>query len=210
MPGPEYLLPFLVTTLLLSITPGPGMLYIAAQTVGRGRKAGWFSAIGTHFASYVHIVAAAFGLSLVLEAIPAACLALKVVGAAYLVWLGIRFLIADQALADPHPVSRPRSHVRALRESFVVELTNPKSAVFFLAFLPQFTDQGAASPIWLQVMILGIVANLIFTLVEGSCVVFADRVSSFLRKSQSAGRWMRRAAGSVLVALGVNLLLSER
>lgn len=210
MPGIDYLVPFLVTALLLSITPGPGMLYIAAQTIGRGRKAGWFSSLGTHLASYVHIVAAAFGLSLFLDAVPAAYLALKVVGSVYLFWLGFRFLMREETAVDPHLSPTSPSHITALKESLVVELTNPKSAVFFIAFLPQFTDQTAAYPFWLQIILLGIVANLIFSLAEVGCVVFADRVSSFFRTSRAAGRWLRRIAGSVLVGLGANLLASQR
>ena len=210
MPGLEYLLPFLLAASLLSITPGPGLLYIAAQSIGRGQKAGWFSAIGTHLASYVHIAAAAFGLSLFLVAVPAAYLALKIVGAAYLFWLGIKFLMTDEHDTEQNLRSQSRSHIRALKESLIVELTNPKSAVFFIAFLPQFSDRNAPYPIWLQIILLGIIANVIFTLAEISCVIFADKISSFLKNSQSAGRWMRRAAGSVLIALGANLLLSER
>lgn len=210
MPGVEYLIPFLVTALLLSVTPGPGMLYIAAQTIGRGRKAGWFSSLGTHLASYVHIVAAAFGLSLFLQAVPAAYLALKIVGAAYLFWLGFRFLMSEETPVDPQVSSASSSHMTALRESLVVELTNPKSAVFFIAFLPQFSDQYAAYPFWLQIILLGIIANLIFSLAEVGCVIFADRVSSFFRSSRAAGRWLQRIAGSVLVGLGANLLASQR
>ncbi len=210
MPGLEYLLPFLVTALLLSITPGPGMLYIAAQTIGRGRKAGWFSALGTHFASYVHIMAAAFGLSLFLEAVPMAYLALKIIGAMYLFWLGLRFLLAKESYAAPGMSAAPQTHITAFRESLMVELTNPKSAVFFIAFLPQFSDQTASYPIWLQIIVLGFVANLIFSLAEMGCVIFADQVSSLFKTSRTGGQWMRRAAGSVMIALGANLLLAER
>ena len=210
MPGLELLLPFLLTSLLLSVTPGPGLLYVVAQTISRGQKAGWYSAAGTHTASYAHIIAAAFGLSLFLEAVPAAYLALKIVGAAYLVWLGIRFLLSNEPVGEPQPAAHSKSHLRALKESLVVELTNPKSAVFFLAFLPQFTSQAAAYPIWLQVIVLGAIANVIFSFGEIACVVFADKVASTLKASRSAGRWLRRVAGSVLVGLGVNLLVSER
>ncbi|MCV0425927.1 MAG: LysE family translocator [Roseibium sp.] len=210
MPGADYLLPFLATVLVLSITPGPGMLYMAAQTVGRGRKAGLFSAIGTHFASYVHILAAAFGLSLVLQTVPVAYVALKVIGAGYLFWLGAKFLLSE-TIENAGPVGgRTQRHVNALKESCLVELTNPKSALFFIAFLPQFTDQGATFPIWLQIIVLGFVANLIFTGAEVSCVIFADRVTALIKKSRACGLLMRRLAGSIMVALGFKLLLSER
>jgi len=209
MPGSEFLIAFVVAVLLLSITPGPGLLYIAAQTIGRGAKAGLFSALGTHLASYFHIVAAAFGVSLFLQLVPAAYVALKIVGATYLFWLGLRFLIIEEPDAGSELSSASQSHIRALKESFVVELTNPKSAVFFLAFLPQFSDQAASYPFWLQIILLGLIANLVFSLIELCCVLFANQVSSFFRKSNSAGRWMRRAAGSVLIALGAKLLMSE-
>lgn len=210
MPSIAYLLPFLLTALLLSITPGPGMLYIAAQTIGRGPKAGLFSAVGTHVASYIHIGAAAFGLSLILEAVPVAYLVVKVVGAAYLFWLGFRFFMRDEVPEERLPAGRPRSHVTALKESLIVELTNPKSAVFFIAFLPQFTDPDSGYAIWMQIIVLGIIANLIFTLAELACVVFAEKVALLVRQSRAAGRWMRRIAGSILIGLGLNLLVSER
>lgn len=210
MPGPEFILPFLATALLLSITPGPGMLYMAAQTVGRGKKAGLFSAIGTHFASYFHILAAAFGLSLVLQTVPAAYVAVKIIGAGYLLWLGAKFLLSDGIAPRETAVDYPQPHVKALRESFVVELTNPKSALFFIAFLPQFTDQSAAFPIWFQIIALGIVANLIFSVAEVVSVIFADGVSVFLRSSRAGARWMRRIAGSIMITLGFKLLVSER
>ena len=210
MPGLEYFLPFLLTALLLSVTPGPGMLYIAAQTMGRGQKAGWFSAVGTHFASYIHIVAAAFGLSLFLEAVPAAYLAVKLVGAGYLFWLGFRFLMAEKMDTGQPVAGQTRSHIRALKESFIVELTNPKSALFFIAFLPQFSDQNAPYPIWLQIILLGVIANFIFTIAEMCCVIFSDKVALLLRQSRAAGRWTRRLSGSILIALGFNLLVSER
>lgn len=210
MPGFEILATFVVTALLLSIVPGPGMLYIAAQTIARGRKAGWHAAVGTHFASYIHITAAAFGLSLFLQVVPAAYLALKIVGALYLFWLGFRFLTRDEPVEATPAEDEQGSHIKALKESFFVELTNPKSAVFFIAFLPQFADPHVGWPLWAQIMALGFIANLIFSLVEVCCVIFADSVASFVRNSRSAGRWMRRVAGTVMIGLGANLLLVQR
>ena len=210
MPGADYLIPFLVTALLLSITPGPGMLYMAAQTVGRGRKAGLYSTIGTHFASYLHILAAAFGLSLVLQTVPVAYVVVKIIGAGYLFWLGARFLFSKEQDIGKLPVGHVRGHVKALKESFIVELTNPKSALFFIAFLPQFTSPGAFFPIWLQIIVLGFIANLIFTVSEVACVIFADRVSALVKGSRSTGLVMRRLAGSIMIALGFRLLMTER
>ncbi|MEM6943629.1 MAG: LysE family translocator [Pseudomonadota bacterium] len=210
MPGPELLLPFLATALILSITPGPGMLYMAAQTVGRGRKAGLYSALGTHFASYLHILAAAFGLSLILDAVPLAYLAVKVVGAGYLFWLGASFLFSGGSEIGSTSVEHPRQHLKALKESFVVELTNPKSALFFIAFLPQFTDPDESFSIPVQIIALGMIANLVFSAAEVGSVYCASTISAFLRRSRSSARWMRRLAGTIMIALGVKLLISER
>ncbi len=210
MPGPELLIPFLLTALLLSITPGPGMLYMAAQTVGRGRKAGLYSAIGTHLASYLHILAAAFGLSLVLETVPLAYFTVKLIGAGYLIWLGLRFLLTSGEVSTEAATASATPHLKALKESFVVELTNPKSALFFIAFLPQFTDPSAGFPLWAQIILLGIVANLIFSAAETLSVLFTDQVSTLVKSSRSGALWMRRAAGSIMIALGLKLLASER
>ena len=208
MPGLDLLLPFLLTALLLAITPGPGLVYIAAQTVGRGREAGWHSVMGTHLGSYVHIFAAAFGLSLVLQAVPAAYLALKIIGAGYLFWLGLTFLLGREKVTEA-----PQGHVsarRALKDGFIVEATNPKSALFFLAILPQFTDPATAWPVWFQIAALGFLANLLFTLADMTCMLFASRISLFLRRSRAARDWSGRMAGALLIGLGGHLLASER
>lgn len=208
MPGPDLLLPFLLTAFLLAITPGPGLVYIAAQTVGRGREAGWQSVIGTHLGSYIHIFAAAFGLSLVLQAVPAAYMGLKVIGAGYLFWLGLTFLLGRERVHEA-PVGHLPAR-KALKDGFIVEATNPKSALFFLAFLPQFTDPGAGWPVWAQIAALGILANLLFTLADTACMVFASRMSRLLRRSRAAREWSGRAAGALLIGLGGHLLASER
>lgn len=210
MPGLELLLPFLITAVLLSITPGPGLLYMAAQTVGRGRGAGLWSAAGTHLASYLHILAAAFGLSLVLQTVPLAFATIKIAGAAYLFWIGARFVLSGRDGSARSATGSARQKRSALKDGFLVELTNPKSALFFLAFLPPFTDPEAAYAIWVQILLLGVLANAVFSLAEVGSVIFADKVALRLRRSNTAALWMRRLAGSIMVALGFRLLLSER
>ena len=98
---------------------------------------------------------------------------------------------------------------RAFRESITVEVLNPKTAIFYVAFLPQFTDPGAAFPVWLQVFILGTVVNMLFTSADLICVLLADRVTGFLRASRSASRMAQRIGGSILIALGLNVALNR-
>ena len=209
MPSLDLLVPFFVATCIFACIPGPGMLYAAAQTVARGRRVGWWSAIGFHIAGYVHIFAAAFGLAVLLEVVPVLYGIIKFVGAAYLIWLGIRLFISRDAHAGATTLSQPPSLRRALRESMTVEVLNPKTALFYLAFLPQFTDLSAALPVWGQILILGTIVNCIFSFTDAACVMLSDQISRLLRRSESAKRLAKRIGGGILVALGLNLAASR-
>lgn len=210
MPSVDLLLAFVIATSIFAYMPGPSTLYAAAQTIARGRRAGWFAALGIHIGGYVHVAAAAVGLAFVFEAVPPLYLALKLAGAAYLVWLGLRmFLARSDAAAAPNGAGQ-RSATRAFWESVSVEVLNPKTAIFYLAFLPQFADPSAAFPIWLQLLILGTVVNLMFSSADAICVILADRIAAVFKASGSASRIAQRLGGSVLVALGVNLALDRR
>ncbi|MEX2631029.1 MAG: LysE family translocator [Tistlia sp.] len=147
MPSADLLIPFFLASAVFACVPGPGMFYAAAQTLAAGRKAGWWSALGFHIAGLGHIAAAAFGVSALLAAVPALFTAMKLVGAAYLIWLGVRYLRGGRS-SVPAPRRTPApTALKALRDSVVVEALNPKSALFHLAFLPQFTDPAAGLPI---------------------------------------------------------------
>ena len=209
MPSPEILFAFLVTTAVFAYIPGPAMLYAAAQTVARGRTAGLMATLGIHLGCYVHVLAAAAGLSILFHAVPTLYLAVKLLGAAYLVWLGISLFRAKDE-DSPHPESMPRSNRRAFLQSVTVEVLNPKTAIFFVAFLPQFVDGGAAFPVWLQLAILGTVVNLMFSSADLVCVFLAGAVLGRLRRSRRARRMMQRVGGAVLVGLGARLALQDR
>ncbi|WP_137154133.1 LysE family translocator [Rhizobium sp. FKL33] len=207
MPSLSLLSAFFATTFVFAYVPGPAMLYAAGQTLARGRKAGLMAALGIHLGCYAHVFAAAAGLSILFHAVPALYLAVKLVGAAYLVWLGFRMIVAkDQQAAEAGTVKSGRA---ALIESMLVEVLNPKTAIFFLAFLPQFVDAGAGFPVWLQLAILGTAVNLIFTSADIVCVLFAGLLTERLKRSSGAQRLMRRAGGTVLCGLGVNLALQR-
>src|SRR5215212_9450231 len=145
---------FVVASVVLLRTPGPAVLYIIARSVEQGRTAGLVSVLGIHLGTIVHITAAAVGLSALVVSSALAFAVVKYVGAAYLIWIGIRALTAEDH--DPEaPVVPAEPLHRVFRDGFVVNLFNPKTAIFFLAFLPQFVDPARGAVHW-QILILGL------------------------------------------------------
>lgn len=200
----DVLIAFAIATALFAYFPGPALLYTAAQTLARGRRAGLMAALGIHVGCYAHVIAATLGLSAVFRYVPEAYVFLKIAGAAYLVWLGIAMLRANSGTADA-PKIAPKSTRRAFMESIVVELLNPKVAIFFIAFLPQFVDPAAALPVWAQSLILGIIVNLSFSSADLLTVFAATAVMDRLKKSGTAERVARWIGGSLLIGLGLKL-----
>ncbi|MBN9237214.1 MULTISPECIES: LysE family translocator [Phyllobacteriaceae] len=210
MPSTELLIAFFVTTAIFAYIPGPAMLYAAAQTIARGRWSGLMATLGIHLGCYVHVMAAAAGLSVLFHAVPVLYLVVKLAGAAYLVWLGISMLRAKAEGGDAAlPALEAKSGRRAFLESITVEVLNPKTALFFLAFLPQFIDASAGLPVWAQFLILGTIVNLIFSSADLVCVMLAGVLVARLKRSSGAQRLMRRAGGTLLVGLGAHLALQR-
>ena len=210
MPSTELLIAFFVTTAIFAYIPGPAMLYAAAQTIARGRWSGLMATLGIHLGCYVHVMAAAAGLSVLFHAVPVLYLVVKLAGAAYLVWLGISMLRAKAEGGDAAlPALEAKSGRRAFLESITVEVLNPKTALFFLAFLPQFIDASAGLPVWAQFLILGTIVNLIFSSADLVCVMLAGVLVARLKRSSGAQRLMRRAGGMLLVGLGAHLALQR-
>ncbi|MBB4104054.1 LysE family translocator [Allorhizobium borbori] len=204
MPSIEVLLAFAVTTAVFAFIPGPAMLYAAARTMAGGRKAGLMAVLGIHTGAYVHIIAAAAGLSVLFHAAPLIYMGVKMAGAAYLVWLGISLFRAPD-MEGP----APKAGFRAFIESVTVEILNPKTIIFFTAFLPQFIDSKAALPVWMQFAVLGVAINLIFTLADVVCVFLAGLIVSRLRRSSAVQRLTRKAGGTLLIGLGAHLALQK-
>ncbi|HEX2137273.1 MAG TPA: LysE family translocator [Microvirga sp.] len=208
MPSYDVLLAFAAATAAFAYFPGPALLYTAAQTLARGRRAGLMAAFGIHIGCYAHVLAAAFGLSAVFRHVPDLYDLMKLAGALYLVWLGIDMIRSRGFSAAPGAVA-PKSARRAFLESIVVELLNPKVAIFFIAFLPQFVDPAASFPIWLQFLILGVIVNCAFTSAD---VVTAFAAATIMRKLKGDGlgrKVMRYGGGSVLIGLGARLALDR-
>lgn len=213
MPSTDLLLAFFVTTAVFACMPGPAMLYTAAQTIARGPWSGLMAVLGLHVGCYVHVFAAAAGLSVLFHAVPVLYLGVKILGAAYLVWLGIQLIRSKAQGGDvsgePGPLVVARSGRRAFLQSITVEVLNPKTALFFLAFLPQFVDASASFPVWLQFVVLGTIVNLMFTSTDLVCVMLAGAVMARLRRSGGAQRLLQRAGGALLVGLGLHLAFQK-
>lgn len=213
MPSNELLLTLIAAALLVAYLPGPGLLYAAAQTIGRGRKAGLMAACGLHVGGYFHVGASAAGLSAVFHAIPTMYLVVKFIGAAYLVLLGLRMIRRSLTGCNEHMervvVDNLKSGRRAFLESVTVEALNPKTALFFIAFLPQFVDPSAAFPVWVQFFILGVIVNVILSSADLLCVFFAGIVVERLRESGRISNYMERVGGGILVGLGLHLAVQR-
>lgn len=204
------LLAFAAATAVFTLTPGPAMLYAAARTMAGGRRAGLMAALGIHTGGYFHVFTAAAGLSIIFHAVPILYAALKLAGAGYLIWLGIVMIRRKTELAVGAADAPPKSAGRAFGESVVVEVLNPKAAMFYLAFLPQFVDASASFPVWLQLLLLGITVNIAFSLADLAAVALAGTLTSSLRRSSRARRIVQRIGGSVLIVLGAQLALRDR
>jgi threonine/homoserine/homoserine lactone efflux protein len=199
VPSLATLLLFAGSTLALLAVPGPSVLYVVARTVEQGRAAGLVSVLGLETGALIHVAAAAVGLSALVASSPAAFAALHYGGAAYLLWLGFRALRRSRAAAPAERLA-PASHGRLFRDGVLVDVLNPKTALFFLAFLPGFVDEGAG-PVALQVVVLGLVFVVLAALTDGAYALAAARVSRGVRRRSHRG--LAVASAGAYGALGV-------
>lgn len=199
---------FLAATLALNVTPGPDMLYVVARSVSEGRKAGIVSALGIAGGCLVHTFAIAAGLSGLLMAVPLAFEVVKLAGAAYLLYLGVRALISrDTALATPTVESARLWAI--FRQGVVTNVLNPKVALFFLAFLPQFVDPKRG-PVSAQLILLGFLFNASGTLVNTVVALVSSGAGRWTKRHVGSSTLFKRATGLVFVGLGLRLALLER
>jgi threonine/homoserine/homoserine lactone efflux protein len=193
---------FAAAALALAVVPGPAVLYIVARSVDQGRFAGLVSALGIGVGSLVHVTAATIGLSSLLASSATAFTVVKYAGAAYLILLGIHRLLTREEVAEV-AARPPRGLGMIFRDGVIVNVLNPKTALFFLAFLPQFVDpdQGAASP---QILVLGLIFTVIALSSDSLWALAAGTLGAWLRRSRwylGVKRWV---TGAVLVALGAS------
>jgi len=198
MPDLTTLMLFCAATLALLLVPGPAVLFIVTRSVAQGRSAGLISVLGVHAGSLVHVAAATLGISALLAASATAFTVVKYAGIAYLVWLGARKLLRR---GGGEAVELPvHSRRRMFWEGFVVNVLNPKTAIFFLAFLPQFTD-AAIGPIAPQMLLLGLLWVVLGMASDGTYAMLAATLAGRVRRSATARR--RLDIGTGLVYLGL-------
>jgi len=198
---------FVVAALVLLVVPGPSVLYIVARSMAQGRTAGFVSDLGIHSATLVHVAAASFGLSALLASSAIAFSIVKYAGAAYLIWIGLRKIFSREDNPDIDVALRPRSHARLFREGFVVNLLNPKTALFFLAFLPQFVEVGRGH-IAMQIAFLGLVFTGLGLISDGCYAFAAGTLGDRLRRSTAYLRFERYISGVLFIRLGVSAALA--
>lgn len=203
---PSNLIAFSLAALVLLIIPGPGVMYVVARSLGQGRRAGLVSALGLSTGVLVHVFAAVAGLSAILMTSATAFGVVKLLGAAYLIYLGIETLRSSPS-AEAIETVQPRSMRRLFKDGVVVSALNPKIAVFFLAFLPQFTDP-TRGPVWAQALFLGILYAIMAVVTDSGYALLAGSLRPLLTRRAGAGRWLRWVTGSVYIGLGLTTALA--
>lgn len=198
---------FLVAAFVLAITPGPGLAYVVARTVAGGRAEGLASCFGTAIGGMLHVFAAALGVSLIVAQSALAFAVVKYVGVAYLVYLGIRLLLRKDEAFAPQSVASQGAR-RALFEGVAVEALNVKTALFFLAFLPQFVSPG--EPMIPQLVLLGTISVTFNTLVDVVAVFAAERLLKSGPARAARARMLTRVSGFTMLGLGAWLALARR
>ncbi|MBN1965881.1 MAG: LysE family translocator [Anaerolineae bacterium] len=212
MPDPSTLAIFLTASLALLLTPGPAVLYIVARSIDQGRRAGFASVLGIQLGTLGHVVAAALGVSAVLATSAVAFSLVKYAGAAYLVYLGVRKLLertpSPEAVTDPQGDRPTRQELwRVFRQGVIVNLLNPKTALFFFAFLPQFVHPEAG-PIAGQILLLGAMFVGMAILSDSMYAMLAGTARNVLRRSRVFTWGQKYISGTIYVALGVTTALS--
>ncbi|UXN69222.1 LysE family translocator [Devosia neptuniae] len=213
MPDTSQLILYFGACLLLAITPGPGIFYVAARTLAGGRAEGIASSFGNGLGGMVHVLAGALGVSAIVLASAELFTLLKFAGAAYLVWIGIRTIQAARrdarAALGGELVASAVGAGRAFREGVLVEALNPKTAAFFLAFIPQFIDPAAGN-VALQFVALGTVSVVLNTLADIVVAFAASRIRAGAAANPSLVRRLREASGGAMIALAGVLVLARR
>lgn len=200
-------LAFLLAATVLAITPGPGIAYVVARTVAGGRSEGIASCVGTALGGMVHVLAAALGLTALLAQSALAFSVVKYLGAAYLIYMGVRMLLAKSA-ATAKPDVRASGASRALRDGALVEAMNVKTGIFFLAFLPQFVV--ASDPVMPQIVLMGTVCVLLNTLVDVVAVFAATLLMNSSTARAAREKMLMRGSGVTMIGLGVYLAAAKR
>lgn len=193
---------FVSAALVFLLIPGPAVLYIVGRSVEQGRIAGLVSDLGIHAATLVNVAAATFGLSALIASSALAFGAIKFAGAAYLIWLGVSKILGRSAAADVRIEARRRGYARLFCDGFIVNLLNPKTALFFLAFLPQFVD-ASRGHLATQIAVLGLLLTGLGFATDGCYALAAATAGAWLKRSAGYREIERYVSGVLLIGLGL-------
>lgn len=197
----EYLIPFLLAAIVLAYLPGPSLLYVLARTINGGREEGIASTAGTAAGGMIHVLIAAVGLSALLTSSITVFSAVKFIGALYLVYLGVRTIFGEKSTLEYSLKPKPKAKGKVFYEGALIEVLNIKTALFFLAFIPQFVDPAtAAAP---QFLALGIVCVLFNATADLTVVFFATKFSAFVDGHSDSSNRFAYGSGGILVCLGL-------
>jgi threonine/homoserine/homoserine lactone efflux protein len=200
------LLAFLLTTMVAMITPGPDMLYILGCGMRSGPRAGLLATAGVATSEAVHVTVAAAGLAALFAAVPVAFTAVRIAGAAYLIYLGVQMIRHRNDAVDDEPAAAAMSGRKAYLTGLTTNLLNPKMVTFTIAFLPQFVVPERGQ-VWLQFAVLGAILIVLEFLVDGTVGLLSGRIGSWLRARRTARRRIDTATGGIFIGLGVRLAL---
>jgi threonine/homoserine/homoserine lactone efflux protein len=210
MINPDFLFSFLIASFLMAVAPGPSNAFLMAQTFANGRTAGMQSAFGFALGGVVHTFFAVIGLSAILKASPTAYSAVQYAGAAYLCYLG--FMMIKSTTAATQPQSEDKPHISTAKKSNVMfqammtEVLNPKVALFFIAFIPQFVDPNLSSATF-QLAFFGLLYPIFAFPIDCTYIYFGDKIAQFFRQHPNSQLWIDRVTGIIFIALAINLLL---
>jgi threonine/homoserine/homoserine lactone efflux protein len=200
---------FFTAAILLNLSPGPDMAFILGQTAKRGVPSGFAAMFGIWSGAFVHVIFAAFGLSGILATSAIAFSAVKWIGAVYLIWLGIQALLSKGSKIPTLYLASQKGRVKIFKQGALVAVLNPKVAVFFLAFLPQFVVAGAG-PVGAQLFLHGSLIIVVAAFIEPPLILIGGKLTSCLSNNKTVSRWMDRGLGALFVGLGIKLATSDR
>ena len=199
---------FFTAAVLLNLSPGPDMAFILGQTAKRGVQSGFSAMLGIWTGAFIHVILAALGLSTILATSAVAFSVVKWVGAAYLVWLGIQALRSKGSNISVSGQVSPKSLMKIFKQGVLVSVLNPKVAIFFLAFLPQFVEAGVGSAS-AQLFLHGLLIIGVAAFVEPPLILIGGKLTGCLSNNLKVSRWMDRGLGALFIGLGVKLATSD-
>jgi len=207
MPSIEILSIFFTAVLIMHLSPGPSNLYVMSVSISHGGNSGAIAALGLAVGGLVHILAATLGLSALFAYYPSAYTAMKLVGAAYLIYLGLNYALGNHSITLQKDEALKKTHGRIFRESALVEITNPKVALFFMVFLPQFVDNSAGNPA-LQIFGLGMIVMITALPIDFFVAYGSSGISKWLLENTGIQKIQARISGGILICLGGYMALA--